>query len=1497
MASGARVVRIFVGGPDDTRSERQMVVDVLVNHLQKELGERFSLKPFTYDDRFLPVMMEAADPQASINEVCAVGEADLVIMLFKGSLGASRPPAGSTAPSASTWELEEAVRGGKALGVLVAQLASHNPQPVQSGSTVPEVQTAYLTMYEHWLRQEKLQADLQHYMLSHRDEFGRRCPSLRTVRMDANIADVIHRFVTEALAVPAADPAPEDTPGYFEGFPYCGLIEFTYDHRMAYFGRTEEVAEIVQRCSGPDPVPLLLVHGSSGVGKSSLLQAGVLREIERGGDPVQHLVFEPAGDTGRPFRQFATAFKNLVQARVRATDAELGERFQALFTSAGGGDEDGALQAAAQAFEAQVVQAVLGAGQKQSFVPVIVNQMEQLFALADGERESFLRFIASARYFRRIRLLCSIREEYMSPLTRHQHVNAALDARGRSDYYLKPPLRRQMAEMILAPWASVGVQIGDEFRYFAEEILDDAVAAGDAALPLLSQALFVLHNTCGRAITRAAYERLGRLKGAVSQVAEAATRNIAPPELNALFRCLTSMHGGRWMRETTKKGDLLRAGVGDALVEELAGRTVRLLHIGKGAGGEAVVQLAHDVLFEAWDALQRYTVNARSNESERAEVVEDARRWAADGQRERHLKLRGEPYHRIAARLRDDPALFGGPDRELVEQYIERARGLELRGNLIAAINAGWLGEAADILKQGGRLRLEDRGNGPASLREAIWAAVTGNDRENPDPRNWDKQPSPAPEAESLFVKEPKLAVSTVTRGWTIGHLAALCGRLPLLRRLIELRPDLASRRSEGGSNLVGAATVGGDLETVRYLVEELGLPFDETDEDGSRPIIWAVQKKHSAVQAYLKQRGANPQVTTHSGFGTLSEAARSGDVEEVRQALESGFDIDARTLDGQSALMISVQAGHAEVVRFLLARRADPQLRTQHGATALHCAAWQTGEQSDVVDLLVAAGAERDAVDNDDDTPLHLAASQGKVQLVKRLIAAGARRDPVNSSGYTPLLAATARGYATVVRELLLAGADISVAEASGWTSLHFAAEDGDQTTMHELLLHPAASAILEQRTRDAWTPLMLAARRGHPEVARKLVDSGADRRAANASGLDVLALAIKSLSAATVRAILAYRSDAPAVPAALDDEPGGSDTAVSPAKESRAEPSCDFLTQDHISLAASTGSLEIIEAVLAAGGEVSAPDSLGETALHHAARLGLVEVVEFLASEGARLDEPGDIGRSPLEIADEFDQQMVVAALRRLGATVPVSWERRRLTESIRFLRFEPPAAELEARLRQKFTGLAQLNVPLDRAVLRVADLPFYENGLLVAVEDPARHGLRERFVLVHDAADRTICSVLRWRNAEIYDWNDRFGIGLADDAAVIAYMQFFFCFVRGEQGRFQVVERVDDLDWLAEATDADRARVARHLQPIRVIERTADFVRLSGVVCFNTALFRTDAIFAFHACKILVPGADGAKPGLESFTIGQAKPMNEQLLEVDLPVRVPGPPGPFG
>src|ERR1700748_731708 len=121
MAHSPRLVRIFVGGPTDTSGERQNVVDLVANVIQKRFGDRFSFVPFTYDDDHNPVLLHATDPQGSIDEKCNTREATLVSMLFKGAVGDAKPPNGSPAPSASAWELEQAVGSGKACGVLVAR--------------------------------------------------------------------------------------------------------------------------------------------------------------------------------------------------------------------------------------------------------------------------------------------------------------------------------------------------------------------------------------------------------------------------------------------------------------------------------------------------------------------------------------------------------------------------------------------------------------------------------------------------------------------------------------------------------------------------------------------------------------------------------------------------------------------------------------------------------------------------------------------------------------------------------------------------------------------------------------------------------------------------------------------------------------------------------------------------------------------------------------------------------------------------------------------------------------------------------------------------------------------------------------------------------------------------------------------------------------------------------------------------------------------------------
>jgi hypothetical protein len=282
MAQSPQLVRIFVGGPTDTSGERQKVVDLIANVIQKQFGDRFSFVPFTYDDDHNPLLLRVTDPQGSVDEKCNVREADLVIMLFKGSLGGAKPPNGSSAPSASVWELEQAVESGKACGVLVARLhfVSRMPERPPEGASADD-HAAYLQLYTSWLEIQKRKSELDSYLTKNWNVFAPKCPNLSIVPVtDFKTDHVVSKFMSERLAELERPIAGDDagiSEPRFEGFPFCGLYEFTYENREAFFGRAAEVAEVAARCQSHDGVRLLVVNGASGVGKSSLLQAGLMK--------------------------------------------------------------------------------------------------------------------------------------------------------------------------------------------------------------------------------------------------------------------------------------------------------------------------------------------------------------------------------------------------------------------------------------------------------------------------------------------------------------------------------------------------------------------------------------------------------------------------------------------------------------------------------------------------------------------------------------------------------------------------------------------------------------------------------------------------------------------------------------------------------------------------------------------------------------------------------------------------------------------------------------------------------------------------------------------------------------------------------------------------------------------------------------------------------------------------------------------------------------------
>src|SRR5476649_809774 len=124
--------------------------------------------------------------------------------------------------------------------------------------------------------------------------------------------------------------------------------------------------------------------------------------------------------------------------------------------------------------------------------------------------------------------------------------------------------------------------------------------------------------------------------------------------------------------------------------------------------------------------------------------------------------------------------------------------------------------------------------------------------------------------------------------------------------------------------------------------------------------------------------------------------------------------------------------------------------------------------------------------------TPLFFAVRQDDVQLVDRLIAAGADVKAANRYGVTPMYLAAVNGNASIIEKLLKAGADANATVTEGETALMTAARSGHVDAVKMLI---ARGAIVDAR--ENWrgqTALMWAAAEGHPEMIRELAAHGAD-------------------------------------------------------------------------------------------------------------------------------------------------------------------------------------------------------------------------------------------------------------------------------------------------------------------------------------------------------------------------------------------------------------------
>jgi len=407
--------------------------------------------------------------------------------------------------------------------------------------------------------------------------------------------------------------------------PFAGLSAFQETDADKFFGRDREIAEMMMQVRDR---PLMAVLGSSGVGKSSFVRAGVIPALKRAGEPWETLIIRPGR---KPIEALAAVIQPMTALTASLADdvEEQRKLVEALHREPG--------------YLGHVLR--LRARREDRRLLLFVDQFEELYTQgsAPAEHTAFTACLSAVAddATSPLRVVLSIRSDFFDRIAEDRRFIAALI---KGLFFLGQPGLEQLREAIASPVEMAGYQF--ERPAIVEDMLAP-LAATPGALPLLQFAAAKLWDTRDRTrrlLTQASYTAMGGVAGALASHADHVVNDLGPqriPLIRAVLLRLVTAERTRAIVPLAELRSLSREG-GDVqwLIEQMVDArllVVQTLERGKGT----TVEIVHESLIHGWPALQRWLDEHQDDAAFVDQLRTAAHQWDAKN-RDRGVLWRGD---------------------------------------------------------------------------------------------------------------------------------------------------------------------------------------------------------------------------------------------------------------------------------------------------------------------------------------------------------------------------------------------------------------------------------------------------------------------------------------------------------------------------------------------------------------------------------------------------------------------------------------------------------------------------------------------------------------------------------------------------------------------------------------------------------------------------------------------------------------------------------------